>query len=178
MGTRNLTMVIHKGEVRMAQYGQFDGYLAGVGKDIAKVLEERSIVDVRKAIDKCVFVDDKKTEQYYKDAGHDGGEWLKMEVSERFKAAHPLMNRDYSGGKALEEMIEAPISTKVFELRDQREFAADSLFCEWVYVIDLDKEIVEVYEGFNKSPLTQSDRFFHLQGQGTKSGVPPTIRCA
>lgn len=171
MGTRNVTLVIHKGEIRMAQYGQWDGYPDGVGKDIAEVLEERSIVDLRKAMDKCVFVDDETVKRYYAEAGHDGNEMgVKMDVSDRFKAAHPLLNRDYSGGKALEAMLEATISTKTFELRDQRDFAGDSLFCEWAYVIDLDKETVEVYEGFNKSPLTEADRFFHLQGEGRKSG--------
>jgi hypothetical protein len=169
MGTRNLTVVIHKGEIRMAQYGQWDGYPDGVGRDIAKVLDGRSVVDFRKAIEKCVFIDDATLEKYYKDAGHDGGQFVNMDVSGRVKAAHPLLNRDYSGGAALKVMIEAPLSTTSFELRDGRDFAADSLFCEWAYVIDLDKETVEIYKGFNNTPLTESDRFFFLQDKAQKA---------
>jgi hypothetical protein len=49
-------------------------------------------------------------------------------------------------------------------LKNDLEFAADSLFCEWAYVLDLDKGTFEVYEGFNKDkPLTPDDRFFFLK---------------
>lgn len=36
---------------------------------------------------------------------------------------------------------------------DASDFPLDSLFCEWGYLVDLDNERVEVYEGFNKHPL-------------------------
>ena len=38
MGTRHLIMVIYKNEVQLAEYGQYDGYLSGVGTDIIKFL--------------------------------------------------------------------------------------------------------------------------------------------
>ena len=65
MGTRNLTCVVHKGKIRMAQYGQWDGYPQGLGKDIAKVLQKTTLKNLRTAIEKCVFVDAKKVEEYY-----------------------------------------------------------------------------------------------------------------
>ena len=53
-------------------------------------------------------------------------------------------------------------------LEDNINFAADSLCCEWAYVIDLDKRTFEVYEGFNQEPLTEDDRFFFLEEKSNK----------
>ena len=54
------------------------------------------------------------------------------------------------------------------KLQNSLNFAADSLFCEWVYVIDLDKNTFEIYEGFNHEPLTQDDRFYFLMNEANK----------
>jgi hypothetical protein len=35
-------------------------------------------------------------------------------------------------------------------MMDSSEFLADSLFCEWAYIINLDTEILEIYKGFQK----------------------------
>ena len=49
-------------------------------------------------------------------------------------------------------------------LGDDLEFAADSLFCEWAWVLDLDKGTFECYQGSNAEvPLTEQDRFFFLR---------------
>jgi hypothetical protein len=54
------------------------------------------------------------------------------------------------------------VEVQVIGVIDNSDFAADSLFCEWAYVIDFDKNTFEVYKGFNKEPLDPSERFFHL----------------
>lgn len=70
---------------------------------------------------------------------------------------YPELSRD-TGGDIL-ELIMFKNKTK---LQNSLNFAADSLLCEWAYVIDLDKNTYEVYEGFNKEPLDESERFYFL----------------
>lgn len=167
MGTRNLTIVIRKGEVKMAQYGQWDGYLGGVGRDIAVALKKTDLPTLRKAFDKCVFISADKLKNYWKECGADS-DWVTLEVSEQFQSRYPLLSRDYSGGKAISLILSAAKQRAPIELFSKEKFAADSLFCEWAYVVDLDKGNVEVYKGFNQEPLTKKDRFFYLQEESKK----------
>ena len=37
-------------------------------------------------------------------------------------------------------------------MRDSNQFVFDSLYCEWAYVINLDTEMLEIYEGFQEKP--------------------------
>jgi hypothetical protein len=38
---------------------------------------------------------------------------------------------------------------------DAKEFPLDSLFCEWGYLVDLDAEVLEVYQGFQTAQPTK-----------------------
>lgn len=51
-------------------------------------------------------------------------------------------------------------------------FAAESLFCEWAYVIDLDKGTFEAFEGFQKEPPPPSDRFADLPREAGEEYYP------
>ena len=63
------------------------------------------------------------------------------------------------GGKILQYVYDLTSPIKLFNKYD---FAADSLSCEYAYVVDLDKNTFEVYQGFNHKPLTSKDRFYSL----------------
>ena len=52
MGTRNLTAVYYKGEYKIAQYGQWDGYPDGQGVVALSFLRERMDLEkFKKALD-------------------------------------------------------------------------------------------------------------------------------
>jgi len=75
MGTRNMTMVIDKaGEIKVAQYGQWDGYPSGVGASILGFLKNPELVEgLLKNLLKTRFIDDraedkKMLEEYNKNA--------------------------------------------------------------------------------------------------------------
>ena len=72
---------------------------------------------------------------------------------------YPQLHRDV--GRDILDMIynsDAGIS-----LQNSLSFAGDGLFCEWAWLIDLDSNTFEAYEGFNETPLSDSDRFLFLE---------------
>jgi hypothetical protein len=172
MGTRNLTMVIHQGVTKVAQYGQWDGYPDGQGKTVYNFLKNANLDTFKQKLTNCRFAtkkDEKAVDKFLKSIGSTNG-WMNMEQAEKFKAAYPYASRDL-GADILNKILE---SEGEVVLTDSSDFATESLFCEWAYVIDLDANNLEVYTGFNKKPLVAGERFF---GSGGKDGYAP-IRLA
>ena len=44
------------------------------------------------------------------------------------------------------------VDGRIEHLPDAHEELADSLFCEWVYIVNLDEHVVECHTGFNREP--------------------------
>jgi hypothetical protein len=154
MGTRNLTAVIYKGEPRIAQYGQWDGYPQGQGYTILDFLLSADLSVFKDKIDTYVsFFDEKK----------DAKRLEKIDNTKDWDKKYPYMSRDM-GGKILDFVYNLKKKIKLFNKYD---FASDSLFCEYAYVIDLDKNTFEVYQGFNHQPLTKQDRFFSMTDEAS-----------
>lgn len=166
MGTRGLTAVFVNGEYKIAQYGQWDHYPSGQGVTVLMFCKEHLINFVgmesfKEALSRCVFVDSDHIKSLYGDLGIELRNGLiSLDESKRFKDKYPQFDRDMAA-EVLEFVLKS--SGKV-HLKDSLSFAGNSLFCEWAYVIDLDKLTLEVYEGPNETnPLTQDDRFYGLK---------------
>ena len=150
MGTRNLTAVYIDGEYKVAQYGQWDGYPNGQGLTALHFLRDEMKEDIFKNAVRNSSVITKEE----MDA-------LLYENGENLYRAHPEFSRD-TGAEILEILQNHPSGMK---LTDSIGFAADSIFCEWAYVIDFDNNTFEVYKGWNdKRELTPEDRFYFLRG--------------
>ena len=163
MGTRNLTMVISNGETKVAQYGQWDGYPSGNGLIVLEFLHSNlsNLDDFKKTLNKVFFTNgnkEKEIKNFCESIGAKDG-WMTGDQSKLYQEKYPYLTRD-NGAKIL-EMIRDGEEDEIW-ITDSTDFAGDSLFCEWAYLIDLDKNVLEVYEGFNQKPLTIEDRFFHL----------------
>ena len=164
MGTRNLTCVVKDGDYRIAQYGQWDGYPSGQGLTALRFV--RDTMDRPRfddALRRVRWVTDEEVQAAYVKAGAaPDATFVSMTVVERFDKIFPLLNRDH-GAKILSL---AQAATGDIPLRDGHDFARDSLFCEWAYVVDLDQNTFEVYTGFNKAPVPENERFARLEKDG------------
>ncbi len=177
MGTRNLTMVISNKETKVAQYGQFDGYPEGQGFTILKFLRRVNLEKFKKRVNELRFSTDediKEINDYLASIGVKT-DWLDTEQAEKYNKKYGWLSRETAGlilplimGNSIRESNfttgkYTKKSYKVRFLQDNSNFAADSLFCEWAYVIDLDNGTFEVYKGFNKKPLGKNQRFRYMQ---------------
>ena len=160
MGTRNLTCVVQNGEYKIAKYGQWDGYLGSLGADILTFLrDEFKREPFLTGLSKVKEVTTVQLKQFWVDAGADPKcDFVTFEVAEKFNKVHPELGRDLSGANLLRSIQ----AGTVLWSRPDLNFAADSLFCEWCYVLDLDKNTFESYEGFNTTPIPAGERFASL----------------
>jgi hypothetical protein len=176
MGTRNLTMVIHKEETKIAQYGQWDGYPEGQGVTILTFLRNKSRVKkLTNSLKKVRFEtkeDQQKAQEFMNNIGCPDG-WMTSEKAALYHDAYPYASRDI-GGEILEMVANS--KDKEIVLQDSTSFAGESLFCEWAYVVDLDKRKLEVYTGFNTEPLASDERFANIPKIEVASEYTP-IRC-
>lgn len=147
MGTRHLIAVQVDGEYKVAQYGQWDGYPEGQGVSILNFLRQldgrQGLKAFAAAVRRCWFVDGNEVDRLRANGG---------------EASNPQFSRNTSAD-LLPMILGAEDGLPLYS---DLEFAGDSLFCEWAYVIDLDENILEVFEGFNKEPLAAWERFVNV----------------
>jgi len=163
MGTRHLICVVKGGEYKVAQYGQWDGYPEGQGVEILNFLHNGFIREVfeRQLQNNISFGTEEELHEQWKICGADDSGWVDSKVSDLHAKLYPENCRDT--GADILSIIQ--LTQKPLKLCNSLDFAGDSLFCEWVYVIDLDKNTFEIYEGFNHSPIDENERFYGLDVQ-------------
>lgn len=161
MGTRHLTCVFLDGEYKVAQYGQWDGYPSGQGTTclwFARSLSNSKRLErFKNAVRSCRFA---TAEEIY-----EINDKIKKENIKNWPELYPTLSRD-TCAEILNVIYDS--DTDDILLNDDLDFAADSLFCEWLWLIDLDRGVLEGYRGFNREPLTESDRFYFLMGKVPK----------
>ena len=164
MGTRHITAVVSEGQFVVAQYGQWDGYPTGAGNDIVAIIRGK-IDQLKASLKHIVPVESDTVERYWTECG--AQEWgADIETCRRFKAKHMTLDRD-TGPGVLNILIH---TTDPVELYLNVGFIADGLLCEWVYVVDLDSGMFEIYQGFQIHP---SENRFSSMFEGAINGYYP-----
>jgi len=139
MGTRGLTVIKIDGEIKVAQYGQWDHCPDGQGTDILELL--RGIIESGEleAFKTKVKALNWLTEDQITKMNEDGEPLIK----------HPYLSRD-CGGKIIQAIHygvltvgsnflgKKDIPVNIIGLQDESAFAEDGLFCEGIFTIDLD----------------------------------------
>lgn len=155
MGTRNLTAVFVDGEYKVAQYGQWDGCPEGAGlavldfcRNITDPIERAKFKD---KVRKCSWWDEDELVTFMKRSN--------ISNVSNWQSIYPELSRN-TGANIL-SLING--RSEGLKLKNDLDFAADSVFCEWAWVVDLDTNTFEGYKGFNHKPLTERDRFHFLE---------------
>ena len=133
MGTRGLYCVVQDDKFKVAQYGQWDAYPSGQGLDILSFLrakpDEGNIDAFKDKIRALKQLTNKASASLWEDLDK-----------------NPQLSRDTCA-----QIMTLIDEGKVSSVHLQAGFAADSLFCEWAYVINLDEDVLEVYRGFQEA---------------------------
>lgn len=159
MGTRNMTFVVLGGAIKVAQYGQWDGYPSGQGSTILEFFASNpDMKTFAKHLLAARQPTPEQTRAWYVEAGdepdNDTG-FINMTVADKFKEAHPSLDRDM-GAEVLQYILE----TETPDLLLDMDFIKDPLFCEWAYCVDLDNNVLEVYSSWDMKPLTEDEGRF------------------
>lgn len=159
----------------MAQYGQWDGYPAGAGIDVLEFMRDKVRIDeFKEALRNSRYISKSDLTALWTKYGASSDGFISIDKAVALDRDYPQFSRD-TGAEILELVQKHP---EGIVLQNSIEFAANSLFCEWAWVIDLDAGTLECYEGFNTRPLNESDRFYflHEYEKGKYHGVNLTTQ--
>lgn len=123
-------------------YNQYDSYPDGHGLENLQWLRDMDRAELQRLAEEARVVDDKTPPT--DDDKRRLAAVTNLGVSEQTDDDWYCLTRDTHG--SIGEMLE------VGYIMDWSQFPLDSLFCEWAYIVDLDAQTFEVYEGFQKKP--------------------------
>lgn len=164
MGTRNLTCVYLNKKPVVAKYCQWDGYPTGQGQTILEFLH--NTYQPEKFQDQLQKIVEITNDQIAELIGVEKGALgVPYEQYQQFAEKYPHLARNM-GGDVLEFIQTTQLNQ--IPLKNSIDFAGDGLFCEWCYVIDLDKNTFEVYTGFKKGKFGKTQRFYKYYDAGNE----------
>ena len=155
MGTRHLIVVKLDNKYKVAQHGQWDGYPSGQGAKVLEFLTNWDRKEFESKLRSSSFLTKDELSAIYIVSRIINVKGLQ----ESWIKCWPELRRA-TGAEILNIIAR---SNPGIKLQNNIKFAANSLFCEWAYVIDLDTNMLEVFQGFNQMPLTEEDRFYGIK---------------
>ena len=149
MSTRGL-YGIRKNGVDKCTYNHSDSYPSWLGRKVLEFCANNTIENLEKFFNKIELVDEssKPTEEQIKkcvEAGYYSGVVSTKSVDDWY-----CLLRNLQGNfDEYQDLIDNDEAKTIF-MTDCISFIKDSLFCEYAYIINLDDEVLEFYEGYQK----------------------------
>ena len=139
MSTRGAWGFIIDGEEKIA-FNHYDSYPRSLGMAVKNFAQNHSLDDLKKIAKSLQLVSDdiKPTQEQINHCTE--MQTVNLDVSERstddwYCLLHNAQGRPEMYADGLKFML------------DSRDFLKESLWCEWVYIIDLDREMFQVFKG-------------------------------
>lgn len=150
MGTSAVMYVYEGGKRRFAVLSNFDGYPSCVGTNILGfVCNKKNVQKLRASLDKLILITPEDRVEYRKRSE----DW-----EYGYAESHPGYIRA-GDVEFLQTLTSSDGSVSTIDWSD------DMRSSDWAYVIDLDRNTFEVYNGMNRIPLKENERFY--------DGLPP-----
>lgn len=144
MGTRHFVGVIADGKYKIANYGQWDGYVEGQGARVLDFLSNADMAVFGDKLNNCRFITNDEIRKMYVEAGDDPNNnsgWISHDVATRFNNRHPSLSRD-TGAGILDIVYN---SEEEVPLWNSEDFFADDTWCEFAYIIDVTNGTLRCY---------------------------------
>jgi len=145
MSTNGLITVVLRGAHRVAQYGHWDHYPAGHGAKAlrfccSRLSTKKGRTAFTAAVDATRFLSREELRQRYQSIlGVDSIDWITPEQGDLIEHEMPQLSNS-CGADVLSLVADGTVT----ELEDNSEFARNSTFCSWGYLIDLDNNTFAV----------------------------------
>jgi len=174
MGTRHLIAVKIDGEYKVAQYGQWDGYLSGHGVKILRFLNSRhkKYERFKNRVRKCSFyteADFELIDSKINDRGFMNVEWSDVPV--KWQHVYPQLDRDLCS-RILSFV--AGTKNKEIKLRNSIKFSCE-IGCDYAYVIDFDTHTFEVFVSPHHKKYTDTSRFMPYYDESNRFSRYPMV---
>lgn len=146
MATRGIFGFRKNGEDKLT-YNHCDSYPDGLGRNIIEFINKHSVEELNDTFDKIVLVNEHTppTEKQIQICIKNG--LSDFSVSSGQKTDWYCLLRNCQGD--LESLVSMEDEAYMI---DNRDFIKDSLFCEYGYIINLDDNVLEYWEGFQYEP--------------------------
>lgn len=126
MGTRG-TFGYRKNKQDKLMYNHWDSYPDGLGQRMLEYIKMYSTKEINDTYDNIKIVEADNDDKYWK---------ISAEMERKIHSRDVFLSSFHEDPTLL--------------IPEDNNFIKDSLFCEWGYIVNLDTECLEVWEGFQK----------------------------